>query len=338
MVPILVVAGLTLLASFLCSLFEAALYAITPAQIEVLRRQGAAQAELLDRLRSNIEEPIAAILTINTIAHTIGASVCGAMVGAQYGSAAVGIFAGVFTLLVLALTEIVPKSLGVRYATKVASEAALPLQVMIWSAWPFVWIATRATRRLIGSAVTAPTEEELLALSGLAARSGAVRDEEHGWVRNALRLDAVTARQLITPRNVVETVPAEMQIREFVSRPERWIHSRLPVTEGTEKERVLGLVHRREVFDRALAPEAAGLTIQDVMRPLPFVPKSMPAHQLLERFLKTREHMVGALDQYGEFEGVVTLEDVLECLLGAEIVDEHDRVADMQELARKRKR
>ena len=267
----------------------------------MLRRRGAARAELLDRLRANIEEPIAAILTIltiltiNTIAHTIGASVCGAFVGVRYGSAAVGVLAGVFTLLVRALTEIVPKSLGIRYAT-------------------------------------------VLALSRLAARSGEVRDEEHGWVWNALRLDAVTAWQLLTPRHVVETVPLEMRIGEFASRPERWIYSRIPVTDGTEKEPVLGLVHRREVLDRALAPEAAGLTIRDVMRPLPFVPKSMRAHRLLERFLSTREHMVGVLDQYGGFEGVVTLEDVLECLLGAEIVDEHDPVTDMQELARKRKR
>ncbi len=340
MTEILLVAGLTLLASFLCSLFEAALYSLTPAQIEVLRARGDPNAERLDQLRTQVEEPIAAILTINTIAHTIGAAVCGALVGARYGSAAVGMFAAAFTVLVLALTEIVPKSLGVRYAEALGPRIALPLRLMIVLVWPIVWVVKRASRRVAGGpAVVGPSEEEVLAVSRLAARSGRVRHEEHKWVRNALRLDAVTARELHTPRPVVETIAADTPVSEILDRPHRWIHSRLPVTEQPDnKDNVIGCLYRREAIDAALNDPDGTTTARDLMRPLYFIPASMPAHRLLQQFLEQREHIAGILNQYGLFEGVVTLEDVLECLLGAEIVDEHDQAADLREVARRRRR
>jgi CBS domain containing-hemolysin-like protein len=340
MTEILLVAGLTLFASFLCSLFEAALYALTPAQIEVLRTRGDPNANRLGRLRSQIEEPIAAILTINTIAHTIGASVCGALVGARYGSAAVGVFAAVFTVLVLALTEIVPKSLGVRYAEAVGPRMVLPLRVMIAVAWPLVWIVKRAARRLAEpNAVAGPSEEEVLAVSRLAARSGRVRDEEHRWIRNALRLDAVTAGELRTPRPVVETIAADTPLVEIRDRPDRWTFSRIPVTEEPgSKDHVIGCLHRRDALDKALRDPEGTSTARDIMRPLRFIPASMPAHRLLSQFLVNREHIAGVLDQYGIFQGVVTLEDVIECLLGEEIVDEYDQDADLREVARRRRR
>jgi CBS domain containing-hemolysin-like protein len=338
MTSILLVAGITLLASFLCSLFEAALYSITPAQVEVLKARKVPQAERLGRMRAGVEEPIAAILTINTIAHTVGASVCGALVAARFGSTAVGTFAAVFTVLVLALTEIVPKSIGVRYAEALGPRITLPLQVMIWSVWPLVWVAKRATRRLMSPVgILGPSEDEVLALSRLAARSGTVRTEEHRWVKNALRLDFVTAGELRTPRTVVETVPADALVSDLLRRPGRWSHSRTPVTEGPDKDVVIGCVHRRDAFEATLEETDSATTVRDIMRPLRFIPSSMAAHRLLDEFLERREHMVGVLDQYGQFQGVVTLEDVLECLLGVEIVDEHDLADDMQEVARRRR-
>jgi CBS domain containing-hemolysin-like protein len=335
---IIVVASLTLLASFLCSLFEAALYSITPTGIGILRQRTPGPAvERLARLREDVEEPIAAILTINTVAHTVGAAWCGAMVGDKYDSAAVGIFAAVFTVLVLALTEIVPKSLGVRYARQLATSIVWPIQVMIWSVWPVVWIAKKAMGLITGSAVGHGLgEDEVVIVSRLAANRGALRAEEHRWVRNVLRLDLVTAGDLRTPRTVVETLPADTAVADLGQLSERWLHSRVPITDGGSADSVIGLVHRREVFDAALREPAADLILKDLMRPIRFVPESMPAHQLLELFLADRVHMVAVADEYGGFEGVVTLEDVLEQMLGSEIVDEHDRVDDMQVLALER--
>jgi CBS domain containing-hemolysin-like protein len=336
--PILVIAGLTLLASFACSLFEAALYAVTPARIEVLRRRGRRGAEHLARLRSNVEEPIAAILTVNTLAHTVGAAWCGALVGERYGSVALGVFAAAFTVLVLALTEIVPKSLGVRYAGQIGPAIALPIQLMIWSVWPIVWVSKHAMRMLTRPGEQkGPSEEEVVVFTELAAQGGRLRPEERRWVENALRLDSVTAGDLRTPRTVIESLDAGQRIGDVAQHPERFVHSRVPLTEGGDLDQLIGLVHRREVFDTALSGGADRL-LAEIKHPIQFVPEAMPAHELLNLFLSERVHMVAVADEYGGLAGVVTLEDVLECLLGKEIVDEHDEIDDMQEHALERGR
>lgn len=333
-----VVAISTLVASFLCSLFEAALYAITPSQVELIRREGRPGGERLARLREDIEEPIAAILTVNTVAHTVGAAWCGALVAEIYGSAAVGIFAAIFTVLVLAVTEIVPKSIGVRYARSIGPRVAFPIQIMIWLVWPIARPARAIMRRLTGEEESGgPSEEEVLVFSRLAASGGNVRAEEHEWVRNALELDRVRARDVLTPRTVVETRNSEETVGSAAADPVAWKHSRVPITEGTDRDKIVGVVFRREVFDAALAGQTER-TMADLMHPVRFVPESLRGHELLRIFIRERRHIVLVADEYGGFEGIVTLEDVIESLLGEEIVDEHDEHADMQELARERAR
>jgi CBS domain containing-hemolysin-like protein len=335
---IYLVAGGTLLASFTCSLLEAVLYSLSPARVEMLREAGGA-GERLAKLKADVEEPIAAILTVNTVAHTVGSAWCGAMVGELYDSRAVGLFAAIFTVLVLAVTEIVPKSLGVRYANNLGPFIAWPTQLMIWSVWPIVWISKKAMRALMGDAVAdGPSEEELLIVTGLALKGGGVRKEEHRWIANALRLDKVTAGDLRTPRTVVESLPADTAISEFRQRPGGLLHSRVPITDGHDQDKVVGLVHRREVFDAILRQADTDLLLGDLLRPIRFVPEDMPAHELLQLFLADKAHMMAVTDEYGGFEGVVTLEDVLESLLGSQIVDEHDQVEDMQKLALERSR
>jgi CBS domain containing-hemolysin-like protein len=332
---ILAVAGLTLLASFLCSLFEAALYSITPSQVELIKQRGVRGAGKLQQLRRNVEQPIAAILTVNTIAHTLGAAWCGAMVAAEFGDAMLGVFTAVFTVLVLALTEVVPKSLGVRHAGALGPLVAWPIQWMVWSVWPVVWLAERAMRGLTGGhAAPPPNEEEVLLFARMAADGGSVRGEERRWVENALRLDRVSAGELRTPRTVVECLAADMRLGDLDEQGLLLKHSRLPLV-GNVSDEVLGLVHRRDIYD-ALAADQHDLKLRDLMRPIEFVPESMAAHDLLDLFLERRRHLVAVADEFGGFEGVVTLEDVLECFLGREIVDETDDVVDLQALARKR--
>lgn len=337
MTELLLVASATLLASFLCSLFEAALYAITPSQIEVLRAARRRGAELLARQREDVEEPIAAILTVNTIAHTLGATWCGAIAAERFGSRAVGIFAAVFTFLVLVATEIIPKSLGVRHAARLGPSIAWGIQAMVWLVWPLARPARAMMRLIAGSAAQkGPTEDEVWMLAKLAARGGGVRPEEVRWVQNALALDGVRARDIMTPRPVVEFLTAETTVEEAVARGAAWVHSRVPLTENGDPDRIAGIVHRREVFDAALLEGGGTRPLREVMRPLRFVPETMRGHELLRLFLRRRDHIVGVLDEYGGFEGLVALEDVLESLLGQEIVDEHDHHADLQLVARDR--
>ena len=335
MTLIVTIAALTLAASFLCSLFEAALYAVTPSQIELMKDEGVRGSQRLARLRQDVEEPIAAILTVNTIAHTVGASWCGALVGTLYDDRAVVIFATVFTLLVLGLTEIVPKSLGVRHAATLAPRLAWAMELMVRLAWPIARPARAAMRMLTGGGEShAPSEEEVMVFAGMAARHGEVRDEEHTWVRNALRLDQVRAGDLMTPRPVVEMYQGGTTIDEAIGSVGGWVHSRVPIHEG-DSDQVDGIVFRREVFEAAVRGEG-GRPLRDFVHPLSAVPQAMPGHQLLRLFLRERRHMVAVVSEYGGFEGLVTLEDVLEEMLGEEIVDEHDRIVDLQEHARQR--
>ena len=325
---------MTLAASFLCSLFEATLYAITPSQVELLKQRKVKGAQRLDALRADVEEPIAAILTINTVAHTVGAAWCGAIVAAQYGDEAVAWFATIFTLAVLALTEIIPKSLGVRLAPVLGPRLAWPLQLMTWLVWPIARPTRAAMRWMTGAkSETGPSEEEVLVFARLARRHGRVRGEEHTWVQNALMLDRVRAKELMTPRRVVEMLSAAMTVDEAIGRTDRWVHSRVPVFAEDNPDEILGIVYRREVFDAAVAGEGAR-TLGALRKRLISVPGSMPAHELLRLFLQRRRHLAAVVDEYGGFQGIVTLEDVLEALLGEEIVDEHDEIVDLQQHAR----
>jgi magnesium and cobalt exporter, CNNM family len=332
---ILAVATCTLAASFFCSLFEAALYAITPSQVELLKQRGARGARRLERLRTDVEEPIAAILTVNTVAHTVGAAWCGALVAREFGEQAVAWFATIFTIAVLGLTEIIPKSLGLRHAVTLAPRLSWTLQLMTWLAWPIARPARAAMQWLSGpGGDVGPSEEEVLVYARLAKRHGHVRGEESAWIENALALDRVRASELMTPRRVVERLPVDLTVAAAIARTDRWIHSRVPVYDPSEPEEILGVVYRREVFDAGVAGKDEQC-IGTLKRPLESVPDSMPAHELLRLFLSRRRHIVAVVDEYGSFLGIVSLEDVLESMLGTEIVDEHDEVVNLQSHARK---
>lgn len=338
MFVILVVAGSTLIASFLCSLFEAVLYSVTPSQVEVLKKSGSKGAMKLAELRDDVEQPIAAILTVNTVAHTIGSAVCGALVAAQFPDHknAVAIFAAVFTFLVLGLTEIIPKSMGVRYAKALGPHVAMPIQWMVWISYPIARPSKAIMKMLTGEeGPSGPSEDELVLFSELAKSSGGVRAEENRWVRNALRLDQSTAGDLRTPRPVVTVLDADSTIKEVTEKKEAWVHSRVPVADGGDSDKIVGVVFRKDVFSGALHGRGA-VNLREIMQPLMFVPETMPAHELLAEFISGRKHMVAVADEYGGFEGVVTLEDVVEELLGEEIVDEFDEHEDMQEIAREK--
>ena len=172
-------------------------------------------------------------------------------------------------------------------------------------------------------------------MSRLARRGGALRAQELRWVENALKLDTVTAHDLMTPRTVVDAMPADTPIAELREAKSPWVHTRLPVTEGNDRDKIVGLIHSKDVFS-ALVDGTQTRYLRDLMHPIDFVPETMRGDHLLDKFIAEKKHLVAVVDEYGGFEGIVTLEDVLECLLGSEIVDEHDRHADMQHAARKR--
>ncbi|HUT24511.1 MAG TPA: hemolysin family protein [Sumerlaeia bacterium] len=334
---IAIIVGVSLTTSFLCSLLEACLYSVSRSRIETLRRAGDPRSRTLVRLRAQIDESIAAILIVNTSANTLGAAWAGAKVAEYYGNRWLGLFSALFTAAVLFFAEIVPKSLGVRFSAVLAPILARPLQLMVWALWPVIKLCVLMTRVWgKGAHLSRSSEEDIISLAHLVHKDGEIYEQEAQWVANALRLNDVTAYDLMTPSPVVARVPKTMALRDTQVNTDHWRFSRLPVTADDDPDEIVGVVRRRKVFD-ALARDEFDRTMEDMMDPPDFVPAGLPAHRLLDRFLQKRRHLFCVLNEQDAFSGVVTLEDVLECLLGREIVDETDLHEDMQAVARRRK-
>ncbi len=324
----------SLVISFCCSISEAALYAVRPSLVETMRRRGLRGAVRLARLRRTIEESIAAILILNTLAHTMGAVWGGAVVEEAYGGRWVLWFSLAFTLAILFFTEIIPKSLGVVHAGLLSRLVAWPIQVTIWLFWPLVqafeWLSRLITR---GRRPAPPGEEEVMVMADLAEEAGELLPEEERWVANALRLNNRTARDLMTPQRMVECLPADITVEE--ARRRHLLHSRLPLTEGDDRGRVTGLVYRREIYERLAAGDRQ-TALRALERKVATVPEKMPANQLLHLLLRNRQHLAVVADRRGRACGVVSVEDVLEYLLGQEIADEYDMEKDLEKTVRRR--
>lgn len=337
MVNLAVTLLLSFTGSFICSLCEAALYSVSDVRVAAMIHEGRPGARMLASLRARIDRAIAAILTINTVTHTAGAAIGGAIIGEAYGSTILGVFTGAFTIVLLLGTEIIPKSIGVAKADYLAPRVAWIIQAMVYLVYPVVLLCESLARVFVKQReVVAPTEHELLTMTRLAARHGELEPDKAKLVVSALKLDQVSIRDIMTPRTVVFALPDRLPLTMIEQHSEHWTHSRLPLVKDSNPNEVVGIIHRRDVFDVLVRDEGnlAGKTLNDLKRPVQFIRDDVPADEALSKFLAGRQHMFIVLDEYGSFVGLVTLEDVLEQLLGKEIVGEHDPVDDMQQLAR----
>jgi CBS domain containing-hemolysin-like protein len=341
MTMILLAAAITASISFLCSLMEAALYSVPTSRIKTLIQQDVPGATLLLRLREKVDEPISAILTFNTIANTVGGIVVGALVAAEYGAGSpmVAVFAALFTMLILFFSEILPKTLGVTYADLIAPRVAVIIQLLIVVLYPMVRMSNYVTARIrsAGEEKATVSEQDIVEMARIGVEEGSLIPEEAVWIRNALRLNEKTAHELMTPRTVVYRLPSELPLTMVTAHSEHWTHSRLPLCKDNDPDRVVGIVYRREVFDALLNKsdeEIESMKLSELAHPAEFIPETMKGNEILRRFLEGRTHLFIVANEHGGMEGVITLEDVLEDLLGAEIVDHHDLHVDMQEYAR----
>lgn len=323
--------------SFFCSVAEAVLYSFPLSLVEKLKKEGRKAGETLERLRRDIEKPITAVLTLNTVAHTIGASIAGAAWARLYGDDTLGLFAIGFTLIILVVSEIVPKIVGVAHARPLAPALAPVLRGLVLLFAPTNWMLASIGRLVRGKRKSPEVnEEDIRALVSLTRRAGVLKPYEDMAIRNILSLDSKSVDQIMTPRTVVFSLPGDMTVAQARESHATWPHSRIPVYEGEDPEDVVGIIFRRQVFE-ALADDRDDIRLSDLMRPVDFVLESITLDKLLVRFLESHQHLFVVLDEYGGMAGVVTLEDVLEEILGSEIVDETDQVVDMRELARRRR-
>jgi CBS domain containing-hemolysin-like protein len=328
---------LALAVSFLCSLVEAVLYSVSWSYIETLRQSGDKSGQILFKLRDNVDAPITAILTLNTVAHTVGASVAGASAAAVFGTDSLLLFSVIFTLLILILSEIIPKTIGVIYNRTLAKLLASPLNLLVLVMKPVIK-AISLLVYFIGHNRRSPehSEEDLLALASLTRRSGVLKRFEELSIQNILALDTKTVRQVMTPRTVVFSMPSHYSVSRAWDGQHLWPHSRVPVYDNDDPEDIVGIVYRREVL-QALAQDQHDQKLSELMKPVHFVLETMTLDRVLVTFLESRQHLAVVLDEYGGVAGVITLEDILEEILGNEIMDETDQVADMRDLARRKR-
>jgi CBS domain containing-hemolysin-like protein len=328
--------AIVLLASAFSSMSESAIYAIRMTYVMTLANSGSAAGKILLGFKENMERPISAILIVNTAANTAGAAIAGYQAQQLFGEAALGWFAASFTVAVLVFSEIIPKLVGVVYCRSVAPAVALVWAALIRVLYPLIWLVEKLTAQIQPEApVLAAPEEEVGQLAMISAQEGSILPFEARLVQNVLRLNDVKAADILTPRSVVFKLPADATIGEVREAVKQLRQSRVPVYEGEDTENWIGLVLARDMLT-GMAQDQFNRKLRTMMRPLYFVPETAKGHDLLAEFIKKRSHLFGVLDEYGGIEGVVSLEDVIESIIGEEIVDELDTAVDLQEDARRR--
>lgn len=318
--------------SALCSMLEATLLSTPLSYITGLEEQGISGAARLKRLKQNPDRPISAILCLNTIANTVGASIVGSLVYEVYGDTLVGIFSTIFTFAILIFSEIIPKTIGTSYWRSLALPASVIINSMIFIAFPLVWILEKM-QKLISSRSNqvSVSREDISAMVSVATEEEVIESEEKKMIQNLLKLDEVTAHEIMTPSVVVEMVPGSMTIKEFYDSENS--HSRILVYDEENDEYVVGYVLRSEVLEK-MAEDNFNGTLNDIIRPILTFEEEATVADIWEKLLEKKEHISAILDEYGSLRGIVTMEDVIETMLGQEIVDEKDEVVDMQEYAK----
>ncbi|MDO6707856.1 CNNM domain-containing protein [Photobacterium sp. 1_MG-2023] len=317
--------------SFVCSILEAVLLSISPSYVGTLRQQEHPMADKLAALKDNIDRPLASILTLNTIAHTIGAATAGAQAAVVFGSQWLGVFSAALTVGILLLSEIIPKTIGATYWRQLAPLTARMLFWMVLLLRPFVWVSEQITRRLSRGHQPPKLRDELSAMAMLAKESGELAEGESKIMHNLLQFCDVSVTKIMTPRPVLFRVEETMTINEFLATAKDSPFSRPLVYRGS-KDNILGFAHRLELFAESQSGRG-NMTLNEMMRPLPVVLNLDTVPIAFEKLMKERAQLALVVDEYGTVLGLVTLEDIFESLVGEEIVDEADTSTDMQQLA-----
>lgn len=324
-----------LIVSFLCSIMEAVLLSTPISYLKARAETGSTAAVRMIKLKEDIDRPLSAILSLNTVAHTVGAAGVGAQATVVFGEAYFGIVSAALTILILVLTEILPKTLGANYSKELIPVATSVIRGMIVLTYPLVLISaffTRVLGRKDGGSST--SREEISALATMGVEEGVFADKENRIIQNLLRLKHIRVSEIMTPRVVVATAREDMTLQDFL-RDKDYLHfSRIPIYRDTP-DTITGYVFRESVFEK-LAEDQFQLCLRDIVRPIVTLTESTTVFAAWDILLHAKEHIALVADEYGGMGGVATLEDIIETLLGFEILDEKDRVEDMQKYAMER--
>ncbi|TKG91956.1 HlyC/CorC family transporter [Puteibacter caeruleilacunae] len=327
--------SLALLVSFLCSVMESVLLSTPLSFLSVKEKEGNKRATTFIKLKDNVERPLAAILSLNTVAHTIGAAGVGAQATKLFGEVYFGIVSAVLTLLILVFSEIIPKTIGARYWRRLAIISGIIINVMIVVTYPLVIMTGYISRLFAGKdGEISVSREEISAMANIGTKEGVFDEKENKIIQNLIKLRSVMVSVIMTPRVVVTIADENMTLEEFLLKKEFLYYSRIPIYEEG-RENISGYVLRQTVFEK-LAEGEKSLTLKDIKREIVVVTEFQTLLNTWEVLLNSKEQIALVVDEYGGMDGIVTMEDIVETLLGLEIMDERDRISDMQEYARER--
>jgi CBS domain containing-hemolysin-like protein len=336
MVELIIAVTCAIIISAGCSLFEAVLYSVPMRRIEAMARNNKASGRIFKELRANVDRPITAILSLNTIAHTAGAAFAGSAATVVFGHQWLGYFSAFFTLAILIFSEVIPKTAGVIYARFLVSFVAYPLKTLVVSMTPLVWICSHVTGLITrGKADESVSPDELRVMAQISLRTGEIKHYQKSIIENILSLDEKSVKDVMTPRTVIFSLSEHLPLEEASRTSKKWEHSRFPVYDK-DAEDVVGIVLTKELF-AALSQGKKEKPLTSLMRPVHFVVESARLNNVFMEFMATRQKLFVVIDEYGGLSGLISLEDILEEILGREIIDESDEVVDKRELARNRR-
>lgn len=322
--------------SFMCSILEAVLLSITPSYAESLNKERPRAGATIAKVRSKLDQSLSAILILNTFAHTIGAAGVGSQALQIFGPEYQTIIAILLTLVILYFSEIIPKTLGATFWRSLAVPSCWTILALIRIVYPLVWLASLVTKLFSSKKEHTITREEIMALAALSHKGGNLGDEENQYLENLFRLREVPTKSVLTPRSVIHMLHKEATIESAFEHENTKRFSRIPIyTENADD--IDSLVFLKDLYE-AVREGRGQDKIETLATPIEVVSEKLPVYKLLDLSIKRRTHLFLVQDNYGQTTGIVTLEDAVETLLGREIVDESDEVADMQALAKEKYR
>lgn len=337
---------LSIVFSFLCSIWEAVLLSVTPNYSKQLARKGSKTGKFFEEAKKDIDKPLSAILTLNTIAHTVGAIGVGAQAGKVFGNnefsllginiSYESIIAALMTLAILILSEIIPKTIGANNWKQLAGFTANSLKVLLFILTPFVWLSQLITRSLKKN-----KEESVLSRSDFEAmaqtvgESGQLQKSEYKIIKNLLGFEELMTKDIMTPRTVMKMAEGNQTIRQFYDQLNQELtYSRIPVYQGSQ-DNIIGKLLKDDLLNE-LVKGHDQKKIQDIMHEISVVDENLTLPHLFERLVQKNNHMSIVVDEYGSLQGLVTMEDLIETLFGREIIDESDNISDLQAYARQK--
>jgi CBS domain containing-hemolysin-like protein len=332
--------------SFLCSILEAVLLSITPKYIKQQINKGAPTAELLRDFKEDIDRPLSAILSLNTIAHTVGAIGVGAMAGDLFGETHYDlaffsismeqIIATVMTLAILILSEIIPKTIGANNWQRLAPFTAKTLRVLLWMLFPLVWVSQFITKSLKkDKQKSVLSRVEFMEIAEEVGESAEFDQHESNIIKNILTLETFKVRDIMTPKTVMFMIEEDMTLEQFNQQKNHHIFSRIPIYNDT-RDNITGIILKDDIL-QLLVDGDINKPVKEIKREFDSVDMDLPLKELFNTFTKERRHLAIVTDEYNTVQGLVTMEDLFETLLGVEILDESDEVADLQDFAKRRR-